>query len=132
MKIRSSQQRHNNFNSLPFLDLCNLLSSWVCGQIRKISLKLIQLSIFQKIQESSRLACIKCPLNVRNCLQAGNQIMHSGSKPFTLLGIHQNALMYFAHIPKGTYIHGEITAYFLILIVLGWGLVISERKNGCP
>lgn len=28
------------FNSLPLLDLANLSSSWICEQIRKISLKL--------------------------------------------------------------------------------------------
>lgn len=96
MKIGYSQQRHSNFSSLPFLDSSFLVSSWVWGQIRKISFKL---SIFQQIPESGRLACMKYPLNVRICLRAGNQIMYSGSKPFTLPGTHQNALT--SSHPKG-------------------------------
>lgn len=53
----------------------NPFSSQFCQQIRKISLKLTQLSIFPQIQESRRLAGIKCPSNVKNCLWAGNQTM---------------------------------------------------------
>lgn len=63
-----------------------------------------------------------CELGTRQCALVPNLLLFK-----EYIKVHWPA-----PVPKGAYVHGEITAYFLILIGLSWGLVSSERKNGCP